>query len=83
MSSRLTDLPQVQALAEKFDLEIQASHRMVVTDWTTDYKQDHPEQRIIIEKVDVYDDSGNFVQTADLNKLRNSIFNYTVIFLKQ
>jgi len=79
MSTSITDLPNVQALAEKFDLESPKGFRGVVTDWSfVEGKID--EDFLIIRRIDIYDTEGNFVRTADLSKLHKNIHLFSHTF---
>jgi hypothetical protein len=82
----ISDLPQVQQLAEKFDLELPHGYRCVATKWfaSIEGEKSPPNYHaIVIEEIEVYDTDGNFIKTADLNLLQNSLHNFTCVFTKQ
>jgi hypothetical protein len=77
----LTDLPNVKALVEKFDLAIPNGFRGVITDWNF-VEGKVGGDFLIIREIKIYDTDGNLVKTADLSILQKNMHMFSFTFSK-
>ncbi len=82
MSTAITDLPNVQALAEKFDLVAPPGFRGVITDWSF-VPSEIDGGAILIKEIQIYNTDGDLVKAADLSILQKNIHLFSHTFKKQ
>ncbi len=82
MSTSITDLLNVQALADKFDLAIPSGFRGFITDWSF-VPSEIDGGAIIIREIQIYNTNGELVKTADLSILQRNIHLFSHTFKKK